>query len=202
MELSGETLIEATQQAVWDALNDPAILSQCIDGCQTLERIGDDRFEGSVVAKVGPVKATFQGIVTLTALDAPNSYVLLGEGKGGIAGFAKGSARVVLTSAEHGRTNLSYTANAAVGGKLAQLGARLIEATARDYAQKFFNTFKAIVELGDAPQAGGPVVAADQTMTDVKMALVPVSGSGLPVWLWSGGLILLCGVLLMYLTHS
>ncbi len=202
MELSGETFILASQQAVWDALNDPVILSRCIDGCQKLERLGEDRFEGAVIARVGPVKATFQGVVTLTELDAPNSYVLVGEGKGGIAGFAKGSARVMLMPTGNGGTDLKYTANAAVGGKLAQLGARLIEATARDYAQKFFNTFKTIVEQGDTAEHISSAAAADESKTDKIPSLPPTSGSGLPVWLWGGGLIVLCALVLVYLSHS
>lgn len=198
MQLTGQTHINAQQQAVWDALNDPAILSQCIDGCQKLERIGDNRFEGAVVAKVGPVKATFQGIVTLTELDPPNTYVLLGEGKGGIAGFVKGGGRVALTPADNG-VNLTYTADAAVGGKLAQLGARLIEATARDYAQKFFTRFKALVEAGGT--------ASDETIITPLLQPQPQprtdpAGKGLPVWVWGGGLILLCAALIVFLSRS
>jgi len=146
MELSGETRIEAPRATVWDALCDPAILARCIDGVERLEAVGENRFEGELNAKVGPVKARFAGGVELTEMDPPNRYVLVGEGKGGVAGFAKGSAEVLLTDADGGATLLTYVAKAQVGGKLAQLGTRLIEGTAKGYASGFFERFKEEVE--------------------------------------------------------
>lgn len=167
MELKGETLIAAPREKVWAALNDPAVLARCIDGVETLERVGDNRFEGKMNAKVGPVRATFTGGVTLENLDPPNGYTLVGEGKGGVAGFAKGAAEVSLTEADGG-TLLVYHAKSTVGGKLAQLGARLIEGAAKGYAESFFAKLKAEVEgpaVEDTPNVGigsdaGDTVAA------------------------------------------
>jgi carbon monoxide dehydrogenase subunit G len=140
MEMSGEYRIAAPRQKVWAALNDPDILRASIPGCKALEKTADDRMTATVEAKVGPVKAKFAGEVTLSNIDAPKSYTISGEGKGGVAGYAKGGADVVLE--EDGQeTLLRYTAKAQVGGKLAQVGARLIDATAKQMADKFFSAF-------------------------------------------------------------
>ena len=158
MELSGEYLIPAPKQAVWDALNDPDVLKQCIPGCDSLEKTSDTTFEAAVTAKVGPVKAKFQGAVTLSDIDAPNGYTISGEGKGGAAGFAKGGAKVTLAEAEGG-TLLRYTVEAMVGGKLAQIGARLIEATSKKMSGEFFGKFAEIVAAAEpaAAETGQPV---------------------------------------------
>ncbi len=145
MELKGETLIAAPRQAVWQALNDPAVLARCIDGVESLTKAGDDRFDGVLNARVGPVRARFTGAVTLSDLDPPNGYTISGEGKGGVAGFARGSAKVRLAD-EDGGTRLSYDVSSNVGGKLAQLGSRLIEGAARGYADSFFARLKAELE--------------------------------------------------------
>lgn len=140
MEMSGEYRIAAPRDKVWAALNDPDILKASIPGCKALEKTADDRMTATVEAKVGPVKAKFAGEVALSNIDAPKSYTISGEGKGGVAGFAKGGADVVLE--EDGQeTLLRYTAKGQVGGKLAQVGARLIDATAKQMADKFFATF-------------------------------------------------------------
>jgi hypothetical protein len=140
MEMSGERRIEAPRQTVWAALNDPEILKASIPGCQELEKVSDTEMKAKVLTKVGPVKATFTGDVTLSNINAPSSYTISGEGKGGVAGFAKGGADVSLD--EDGEaTILRYTAKAQVGGKLAQLGARLIDATAKQMADQFFTAF-------------------------------------------------------------
>ncbi len=130
MHLEGQTAINATRDAVWAALNDPQVLARCIEGVERLERTGENRFEGALTAKVGPVKARFTGGIELTEVDAPNRYVIVGEGKGGVAGFAKGSAEVVLEDAPDGATLLRYDARSQVGGKLSQLGTRLVEGAA------------------------------------------------------------------------
>lgn len=157
MDLSGEYRIAAGREAVWAALNDADVLRQCIPGCKELEKHSDTEMSATVVAKVGPVKATFKGAVTLEDLNPPESYRIVGEGKGGVAGFAKGGAEVHL--AEDGdETVLTYDVKAQVGGKLAQLGSRLIASTARKMADEFFGTFKGIVEDGGA--AAAPSVAA------------------------------------------
>ena len=144
MEMSGEYRIEASRQTVWDALNDPEILKQSIPGCEEIERLSDTELAAKVVAKVGPVKAKFAGQVTLSDLDPPNSYRISGEGKGGAAGFAKGGANVSLKS-DGEATILSYEVDATVGGKLAQLGARLIDGTAKKMAGDFFKNFAEVV---------------------------------------------------------
>lgn len=145
MELSGSQVIKAPRGEVWDALNDPEILAASIPGCQSLEKTSDTEFNAVVKAKVGPVKATFKGDVQLSEISAPESYLLSGEGKGGAAGFAKGSARIVLNETPEG-TELSYDVTAKVGGKLAQLGARLVDGVSKKLSAEFFDAFKNKVE--------------------------------------------------------
>jgi uncharacterized protein len=142
MEMHGERRIPAPRDAVWARLNDAETLKTCIPGCQEIEKTSDTEFTAKVVAKVGPVRATFTGKVSLTDLDPPNGYTISGEGQGGVAGFAKGSAKVALESAD-GETVLRYGVQAQVGGKLAQIGSRLIDATARKMADEFFGKFVA-----------------------------------------------------------
>jgi uncharacterized protein len=141
MQMNDSQRIPASQEAVWAALNDPAILKQCIPGCQSLEMSSPTEMTATVVFKVGPVKATFGGKVTLSDLDPPNSYRISGEGSGGVAGFAKGSAVVRLESEGPEVTVLFYDVDAQIGGKLAQLGARLIDSTAKKLAGEFFASF-------------------------------------------------------------
>lgn len=152
MEMTGEYRIPAPRETVWAALNDPAILQACIPGCESLERGADNEFKATVRAKVGPVSARFSGKVTLSDFDPPKSYRISGEGQGGAAGFAKGGAVVNLEEDGSG-TILRYTADAQVGGKLAQIGARLIDGTAKKLADEFFATF--------AERVGGPPPAED-----------------------------------------
>jgi carbon monoxide dehydrogenase subunit G len=156
MEMSGENRIPASREKVWAALNDPAVLKASIPGCQALEKLSDTEMTATVQAKVGPVKATFNGHVTLSNIDPPNGYTITGEGKGGVAGFAKGGADVKLTPDGDG-TILAYKVNAQVGGKLAQIGGRLIDATARQMADQFFAAFAANV-AGPTPS----VAATDE----------------------------------------
>lgn len=155
MEMSGENRIPASREKVWAALNDPAVLKASIPGCQALEKTSDTEMTATVQAKVGPVKATFNGHVTLSNIDPPNGYTITGEGKGGVAGFAKGGADVKLTPDGDG-TILAYKVNAQVGGKLAQIGGRLIDATAKQMADQFFAAFAA--NVGGPP----PAPAADE----------------------------------------
>ncbi|HEY9569271.1 MAG TPA: carbon monoxide dehydrogenase subunit G [Thalassobaculum sp.] len=163
MDMTGQHTIAAPRQTVWEALNDPDVLKQCIPGCEEIERTGDDGFTAKVSVKVGPVKAKFTGAVTLSDIDPPNGYTISGEGKGGAAGFAKGGAKVGLTEAEGGAaTVLAYEVNAAVGGKRAQIGARLIDSTARKDANDFFETFSEIA-AGRAGQDAPPGAVAEST---------------------------------------
>ncbi len=151
MELQGKYSLKADREQVWTALNDPTILQQCIPGCETLTKASDTNFSASVVAKVGPVKAKFTGEVELTELSPPSSYKISGEGKGGAAGFASGSADVKLEESDEGGTILSYSVNAQVGGKLAQIGSRLIDSTAKKLSREFFDKFTELVDGGADP---------------------------------------------------
>ncbi len=163
MELKGEYRIPAPREQVWEMLNDPAVLRECIPGCESLEGSAEDGFAARVTTKVGPVKATFNGEVKLSNLNPPESYTISGEGKGGVAGFAKGGADVHLAD-EGSNTVLTYTVNAQVGGKLAQLGSRLIDSTARKLADQFFTCF------ADKAGAGAPAAA------ELPPAAVPSAG--------------------------
>lgn len=149
MDMSGEYLIAAQRPEVWQALNDPEILKQCIPGCEEIQKISPTEFTTQVQARIGPVSARFSGKLRLLDLDPPNGYRISGEGSGGIAGFAKGGATVKLADAPGG-TKLSYNVEVQVGGKLAQIGSRLIDGTAQKYAKDFFSRFASILEQGTA----------------------------------------------------
>ena len=160
MKMTGEQSIAATRARAWEALNDPEVLKQCIPGCQSLERDGENRFKAVVAIKVGPIGAKFNGAVTLSDIDAPNGYTLSGEGQGGPAGFAKGSAQVRLVEEGPQSTKLSYDVDAQVGGKIAQLGGAVIDATAKQLAGSFFKKLGQIVGEPAAPEAAVPAAAA------------------------------------------
>lgn len=145
MVIEGEERIAAAIENVWRALNDAEVLKACIPGCETLEKTSDSELEATVTLKIGPIKAKFNGSVELTNLNPPHSYTISGEGKGGIAGFAKGGADVSLREDGPDATILSYSAKADVGGKMAQLGGRLIESTSKKLASQFFGDFNAHV---------------------------------------------------------
>jgi carbon monoxide dehydrogenase subunit G len=153
MDLTGEVRLAAPRETVWRALNDPEILKQAIPGCESVEKLSDTEFTAKVVLKIGPMKAKFAGKGTLSDLNPPNGYTITGEGQGGVAGFGKGSAKVELVDEEGGATLLRYNAAAQVGGKIAQLGARLIDATAKKLADEFFTKFAAVVNGQSAPAA-------------------------------------------------
>ena len=154
MEMTGSRVIAADRDTVWAALLSPEVLKACVPGCQSLEGSADEGFTATVVQKVGPVKATFKGEVTLQDRVPPDSLTLSGEGKGGAAGFAKGAAKVTL-SEDAGGTRLDYEVDAKVGGKLAQLGSRIIDGFARKMADQFFDKFQEAVE--------GPAEGDDET---------------------------------------
>jgi len=140
MDMTGSYEIPAPRDTVWAALNDVEVLKACIPGCEEITKHSDTELEATVSAKVGPVKAKFSGAVTLSEMDPPNGYTISGQGKGGAAGFAKGGAKVKLEDSNTG-TKLSYDVNASVGGKLAQIGGRLIDSTAKKMADQFFTKF-------------------------------------------------------------
>jgi len=146
MEMHATRTLDADRATVWAALNDAEVLKACIPGCEELTGSPEEGFAAVVKQKVGPVKATFKGQVTLSDVVPAQSYTISGEGKGGVAGFAKGAAQVALSDAEGGGTELHYDVDAKVGGKLAQLGSRLIDSFARKMADQFFERFQAHVE--------------------------------------------------------
>ena len=189
MDMTGEYRITAPRQKVWDALNDPEILKQCIAGCQELEKTSDTEFSARVHTRVGPVSAKFTGKVELSDIDPPNGYRISGEGQGGVAGFAKGGATVKLTE-DGDETILNYEANATVGGKLAQIGSRLIDATARKMADEFFGKFAETV--GEAAEAETP--AAEIAPAEAAQA---APSGGLSPAVWVGGLVALAVVVLI-----
>lgn len=159
MELQGERLIPAPVDRTWAALNDPAVLKGCIAGCESLERSGDDAYTALVAVKVGPVSAKFKGHLKMLDVRPPTSYTIQFDGQGGVAGFGKGSADVVL-AAEGAGTKLRYVAKAQVGGKMAQVGSRLIDAAAGKIAEDFFTAFEAALKPAEAEQAPAPAEPA------------------------------------------
>jgi carbon monoxide dehydrogenase subunit G len=168
MDMSGERLIAAPREKVWAALNDPEVLKACIPGCESIEKLSDNELKATAAVKLGPIAARFTGKVLLSDLDPPNGYTISGEGQGGVAGFAKGGAKVDLTDAAGG-TKLSYTVNAQIGGKMAQLGARLIDSTAKSMAEQFFTKFSAAV----VPPEPVAVIAPDQVGDPVEAGASP-----------------------------
>lgn len=202
MEMSGKQSIAAPKQAVWDALNDPEVLKACITGCQSMVKTGDTHLEATVKAAVGPVKATFKGEVDLEDMNPPNSYTLVGKGKGGAAGFAKGSAAVALEE-ETGGTLLSYDVKANVGGQLARIGSRLVDGAAKKYADEFFAAFKAHVEAGEAPEE--TIAATPETLAPEpgQEAIAPEpegeQTGGIPAFVWGGALAIAVVLAVFYL---
>lgn len=210
MDMSGEYRIPAPRQTVWEALNDPEVLKAALPGCEELTADGENGFAAKVRAKVGPVSARFQGKVKLLDLDPPNGYRIEGEGTGGAAGFAKGGATVSLVE-DGNDTVLTYQANASVGGKLAQIGSRLIDGTAKKMADDFFAKFIEIVSekaIGDGAEAASPDVQAAQAPADP----IPVATGapppppppapakmGIPSWVWisTAGIVVLVLVTLL-----
>lgn len=180
MDMTGEYRIPAPRQRVWEALNDPEILKASIPGCEELHKLSDSELEARVKAKVGPVSATFNGKVTLGDLNPPESYTIAGEGKGGAAGFAKGGAQVSLAEDGVDTTILRYQAKADVGGKLAQIGSRLIQGTAKKMADDFFSRFSTIV--GDRYGAEGAAApAAPAAVEPAPVTAAPMTAPPPPV---------------------
>jgi carbon monoxide dehydrogenase subunit G len=170
MEIKGEYRIPASREKVFAALNDPAVLQACIPGCESLEKVSDTELKAKVRMRIGPVSASFSGKVTLSDIDPPNGYKISGEGQGGAAGFAKGGAVVTLRE-DGAETVLTYAVDAQVGGKIAQVGARLIDGTARKLADEFFGKFAAMVG-GPSPPAA-PATAADASAAEPVAVSTP-----------------------------
>ncbi len=216
MDMTGDRRIPATREAVWTALNDPAVLKVCIPGCESLERTPEGDLVATAAIKIGPIAARFSGRVQLLDLDPPNSYRIAGEGQGGVAGFAKGGA-VVQLSGEGEQTLLHYDVKAQVGGKIAQLGARLIDATAKQMADAFFNRF--VTEVSATPPspigADGPagVVAALTEPSHAPaatrgvtpgvslLAMIPSAPLGFPIIAWIAGAVFLAIFALIFSSY-
>ena len=200
MQMAGEYRIPAAREAVWRGLNDPEVLRQCIPGCESIEKVSDTEFTARVSLAVGPVKAKFNGRVTLADLVPPESYTIAGEGQGGVAGFGKGSAKVRLEAAGATETVLHYEAQSTVGGKLAQVGSRLVDATAKKLADEFFSRFAAL--LGQPPTEAPAAIAeapaavpAPEPQAREDAAPVP-SRPSVPPIIWMPALIVAIGILL------
>src|SRR3954453_17575455 len=184
MEMKGEQLVPAPQRAVWDALNDPAMLKASVPGCESIEPSGENQYQVLMVARVGPVSAKFKGKLTLSDVKPPDSYAIAFEGQGGAAGFAKGGAQVRLAP-EGDKTKLSYDVKASVGGKLAQIGSRLVDAAARKVADDFFKNFNDKVGTQEADEEatviGVPLPPKKEEEDDKgHPAAPPVAASELP----------------------
>ena len=198
MDMTGERRIEAPRQTVWQALNDPVVLKASIPGCESLEKLSDTDMKATAAVKIGPISARFSGAVHLSDLDPPNGYTIGGEGQGGVAGFAKGGAKVRLEDAGTA-TLLRYEVHAQVGGKIAQLGARLIDASAKQMADAFFDRFSREVAPTPAPDLHAePRPPAPPPPAAISpFALVPREPFGLPLVAWIGSAIYLFMLLLI-----
>jgi carbon monoxide dehydrogenase subunit G len=199
MDMTGERRIAAPREKVWQALNDPEVLKASIPGCDSMTKLSDTELQAAASVKIGPIAAKFAGKVQLSDLDPPKSYTISGEGQGGVAGFAKGGAKVALDEEGSAVTLLRYTVQAQVGGKIAQLGARLIDATAKQMADAFFDRFSdqvaAPVEVPPATGRPAPRTAPPQLSV---LSLIPAEPFGLPRIAWVGIAIVLFIALLAF----
>lgn len=209
MDLTGEYRIPAPRQDVWRALNDPNILKQCIPGCESVEKLSDTEFTAKVVLKIGPMTAKFSGKGTLSNLNPPKGYTITGEGQGGVAGFGKGTADVNLEE-DGGATVLRYKAAAQVGGKMAQLGARLIDSTTKKLADEFFGKFAQVVSPAPAaapspeevPEAaGGAPVAPQKAPPPPAAAPAAEAGGRLRPMVWIPVLVIIIVLLLWWFSR-
>ena len=204
MKMAGEFRVARAREAVWAALNDPAVLKRCLPGCQEIERISETEMTATLIVKVGPVKATFAGAVTLSDLDPPNGYTLSGQGQGGAAGFASGEARVALVE-EGGETVVRYDVDAKVGGKLAQIGSRLIDSTAKKLAGQFFDSLaETLAAAGEAEggeeEAGGSEdrpPAGDTPAAEAPPMPTAEPRKGLPIVLWVSAVVVVAAILIL-----
>ena len=220
MKMSGEFRVPTDRETVWQALNDPEVLKECLPGCQEIEKTSDTEMTATLTLKVGPVKATFAGGVTLSDLDPPNGYTLSGQGQGGAAGFASGEAKVRLVD-EGGETVVHYDVDAKVGGKLAQIGSRLIDSTAKKLSKQFFDSLAERLGGGEeaesentaAPEpepappslepAAPPADAAQESApaADAGPPLAPAAKRmGLPTAAWAAAVVVVVVVLILVFT--
>jgi len=192
MDMKDSRVINAPQAKVWAALNDPAMLKQCIIGCDSLEATEPGMFVAAMSVKVGPVSAKFKGKLQLEDVQPPNSYKLKFEGQGGPAGFANGTANVSLIAESPSSTRLDYVANAMIGGKLAQIGSRLVDAAARKIADDFFSKFDALVA-----EPAADVTAA--SASDATAPAAATSKASVPIWVWIAAAVVVAAVLYKWL---
>lgn len=194
MEMLGKRELAVSQQQAWDALNDPEVLKACIPGCDRIEATGQDKYSIAMALKIGPVSAKFAGNIALSEIQAPNSYKLNFDGQGGAAGFGKGESKVTLTPLSAASCELNYTVNASVGGKIAQLGQRLIDGASKSIAEDFFKRFEALM-VQRHPQvpddvtvidAASAINSSDSNSANNKSTSLNEADSskGLPIWLW------------------
>lgn len=181
MDITGEYTIPAPRQQVWEALNDPEVLKAALPGCEEMEKVSDTEFAAKITAKIGAVRAKLKGKVELSEIDPPHSYVITGSGQGGVAGFAKGGAKVTLDDAPGGGTILRYEAKADLGGKLAAVGSRVIQGVAKKMADDFFGKFSRIV-TGEPEEETGPKVQAGVAAPKAGDVRTTSQGSGVPDW--------------------
>ena len=197
MEMQGSRQLAVTQQQAWDALNDPAVLKVCIPGCDKVEATGENQYAIAMALKIGPVSAKFTGKITLSDIQPPESYKLSFDGQGGVAGFGKGSAAVTLTPNDAG-CELAYTVQASVGGKVAQLGQRLIDGAAKSMAEDFFKRFDQQMQRqhpeayaaqaeGAAGLEGDAAAALARSGSPANASQVGASASSVPMWVWGVG---------------
>ncbi|MGA0572405.1 CoxG family protein [Variovorax sp. VNK109] len=216
MEMQGTRSLAITQQQAWDALNDPAILKACVPGCDRLEPAGENQYAVGMTVKIGPVSAKFSGKIVLSDIDPPKSYTIAFEGQGGAAGFGKGQSKVILVPQEGG-CELQYTVNAQVGGKIAQLGQRLIDGAAKSMAEDFFKRFDAEMKKqypdayaaredaqaqAKAERSFAPTVAisggaAGTAAASTEAEDMPSTKSGVPPWVWIVGAAVVLGAIVM-----
>lgn len=217
MEMQGTRSLAITQQQAWDALNDPAILKACVPGCDRMELTGENQYAVGMTVKIGPVSAKFSGKIQLSDIDPPRSYTIAFEGQGGAAGFGKGQSKVTLVP-EEGGCELQYTVNAQVGGKIAQLGQRLIDGAAKSMAEDFFKRFDAEMQKqypdayaaredaeaqAKAEESFAPTVAVTGGAAGAAAAVaaeaeaMPATGARVPAWAWIAGAVVLLGAIAM-----
>lgn len=194
MDMQGSRPLAITQQQAWDALNDPEVLKLCIPGCDKLEPTGENQYAVGMAVKIGPVSAKFSGKITLSDIVPPQNYTIGFDGQGGVAGFGKGKAQVSLQPAEGG-CELSYTVNAQVGGKIAQLGQRLIDGAAKGMAEDFFKRFDDEMQRRH-PAPEGAAAGAELVPAAPDASATPAGQGGVPIWAWWVGAVLLAALVL------
>lgn len=198
MDMQGSRPLAITQQQAWDALNDPEVLKLCIPGCDKVEPTGENQYAVGMAVKIGPVSAKFSGKITLSEIVPPQSYTIGFDGQGGVAGFGKGKAQVSLQPTDNG-CELSYTVNAQVGGKIAQLGQRLIDGAAKGMAEDFFKRFDDEMQRrhpAPAPAADADAVTQAPQPDAARAEAAQGPGGGIPVWVWWAGAVVVAALVL------